>query len=136
MTNLQTPVMSNFPLFCGCPVCSPCCFPEQEENSASNVESMMKNLFIGTFVSIIVCLDSKDSRFSANRKSDTKVAQHLRKSLRKSCTCNSCDSQRVMHQLAQIYAAGLFFRFTRFTTLRYTPWRIRSMKPLAQSVRR
>ena len=26
-----------------------------------------------------------------------------------------------MHQLAQIYAAGLFFLFTRFTTLRYTP---------------
>ena len=26
-----------------------------------------------------------------------------------------------MHQLAQIYAAGLFFLFTRFITLRYTP---------------
>ena len=30
---------------------SPCRFPEQEENSASNVESMMKNLFIDTSVS-------------------------------------------------------------------------------------
>lgn len=43
---------------------------------------------------------SKDSRFSANRKSDTKVAQHLRKSLRKSIsTCMQIYTQKGIFRL-------------------------------------